>query len=175
ETILGNGGNDTLYGNDGDDVLNGGTGNDNLHGGNGDDTLYGGEDNDTLYGDSGDDILDGSAGDDYLYGGYGNDTYLFGFGDGHDYINDNQGTNVIKLKEDISLSDVTFERIGNDFQIKLSDGSTLLVRHGGSGNTLSYHISTIKFANGVDADLNIESILPSLIIQGTSGNDALTG
>ena len=175
EIIHGNGGNDTLYGNDGNDVLYGDTGNDTLHGGNGNDTLYGGAGNDTLNGGYGDDILDGGAGDDILYGNDGDDTYLFGFGDGHDYIEDSQGTNIIKLKEDVSLSDVAFERIGNDFRICLSDGSTLLVRHGASGNTVSYHLSAIKFANGVDTDINIEDLLPSLVIQGGAGNDTLIG
>ena len=175
ETILGKGGNDYLYGNDGSDTLNGGNGDDTLYGEEGDDTLYGEEGNDTLNGNDGDDILDGGAGDDNLYGGYGNDMYLFGFGDGHDYIDDNSGENIITLKENVSLSDVTFERIGNDFQVRLSDGSTLLVKNGGKGNALSYHISTIKFANGIDADIDVESILSSLVIQGTFGNDTLTG
>ena len=175
DTLYGKAGHDTLNGNNGSDTLYGGSGNDTLNGGNGDDTLYGEEGNDTLNGGDGDDTLAGGADDDNLYGGYGNDTYLFGFGDGHDYIDDDSGENIIKLKADVSLSDVTFERIGNDFQVRLSDGSTLLVKNGGCGNYTSHHISTIKFANGTDADIDVETLLPTITVQGTAGNESLHG
>ena len=175
DTMHGNDGNDTLYGNDGNDTLYGDAGNDNLYGGNGDDTLIGGAGNDTLDGNDGNDVLDGGAGDDNLYGGYGNDTYLFGFGDGHDYIEDNRGTNVIKLKADVTAEDVTFERIGNDFQIRLSDGSTLLVYNGGHGSYASYHMTTIKFMNGIDADVDVETLLPTISVQGREISEDLYG
>ena len=175
ETINGNGGNDSLYGGNGNDVLNGGSGNDYLYGGNGNDTLYENDGNDTLYGENGNDILDGGAGNDYLYGGDGNDTYRFGFGDGHDYISDNSGANIIELKEDVSRSDVTFERVGHDLILSLSDGSSLQICYGSFEEYSSYHIPTIRFANGIDTDIDVGTILPSLVIQGTSENETLTG
>ena len=182
--IEGTAGGNTIYAGDGDDVvwgrldndvIYGEGGNDTLNGNNGDDTLYGGAGDDTLNGGDGDDTLDGGAGNDHLYGGEGNDTYLFGFGDGQDYIDDNSGENIIKLKADVSLSDVIFSREVNDLILTLTDGSSLRIKNGGNGQYASYHISTIKFANGIDTDIDVESILSSLVIQGTFGNDTLTG
>src|SRR5690606_9991938 len=80
---LGSPGNDTLRGTAADDLLEGGAGNDSIAGNGGDDTLVGG---------AGADILRGGAGDDLLQGGTGGDTYHFGAGDGHDVIQENDGT-----------------------------------------------------------------------------------
>ena len=175
DTLYGKAGHDTLYGYGGNDTLSGESGNDILFGGNGDDTLMGGIGDDTLHGEDGDDILDGGADDDNLYGGYGNDTYLFGFGDGCDYISDDTGANVIKLKADVTAADVTFERIGDDLVLSLSDGSALRIYRGGGEDYSSYHVPTIRFANGTDTDINIENILSSLVIQGTSVSETLIG
>ena len=170
-TVQGSAENDVLRGNPETDVMHGNGGNDTLYGNNGDDTLYGDGGDDTLYGNDGDDILDGNAGDDNLYGGYGNDTYRFGFGDGQDYVEDSQGLNVIRLKAEVSRSDVTFSREVNDFIISLSDGSTLRVHNGGNGYQTQWQFSKIEFANGVDADIDMATLLPTVPVYGTSGND----
>ncbi len=162
ETVYGTGGHDTLEGRDGNDVLYGEDGNDTLKGENGNDVLFGGKGADTLDGGDGDDILDGGAGDDILKGGYGDDVYRFGFGDGNDEISDGYGSNVIELREDVSRADVSFKRIDNDFILELSDGSSIRVGWGGTGSYPAYHIDTVKFLNGEDADIDIETILSSI-------------
>jgi Ca2+-binding RTX toxin-like protein len=107
-------GNDYIDGGKGSDVIQGGAGADILLGGAGADALYGEEGNDILDGGTGADTLEGEAGNDTLYGGgegklgtnniytggdilkggAGNDTYYAGTGD---YIDDNQGDNVISM------------------------------------------------------------------------------
>ena len=168
--------NDTYYAGGGDD---------NLHGREGNDKLFGEEGNDKLYGDSGDDYLDGGSGDDTLEGGSGNDTYRFGFGYGKDTILEAAGSqDVIELAPDVTASDLTFRRDGFNLIISLSDGSELTVtnwsysdagdyrygsRNYGSDNNRSYFVEKIKFANGVDADIDLKDLL-ELPMYGTQAN-----
>ena len=156
DTIRGMGGNDTIYGNDGDDEIKGGNGND---------TIYAGKGNDVVDGGDGDDFIEGGAGNDEIEGGYGDDVYLFGFGDGNDYISDGYGSNVIELKADVSREDVSFKRVDSDFIMELSDGSSVRVGWGGTGSYPAYHMDTIKFLNGTDADIDVETILSSIPVE----------
>src|SRR3954447_14428749 len=76
-TLNGTEGNDSLSGTDAADSISGLGGNDFLSGGNGVDTVVGGSGNDTVYGDGGDDWLEGGAGNDSLSGGSGQDNIVF--------------------------------------------------------------------------------------------------
>ena len=150
DTIYGGNGRDFLIGNDGDDVLYGEVGNDYLRGGQGNDTLYGNEGNDELYGEEGNDTLIGGDGNDTLYGGKGNDTYVFGRGDGVDTINNSDGSknrnDIIKFKEGIDKSDITFMYSGSNLSIKYGTGDTITVNSYAS-NT-AYQIDKIELGNG---------------------------
>lgn len=130
------GGDDTVYGSKGNDIIYGNEGNDTIYVGNGNDFVYGGDDNDTIfsedgndiiYGDNGDDVLDGGKGNDILYGGAGNDTYVFGRDYGTDIINDGEVISTIKLADDITLSGIEINAVGNDVIISIKDTEDKLI------------------------------------------------
>jgi hypothetical protein len=117
DSLRGFDGNDYINGNAGDDFINGNQGDDSVHGGMGDDQIRGGADNDTVYGGKGDDTLIGGLGDDRLIGGEGDD-YLYGDGGddhytldglGHDYLNDQEGTNEARCVEGIQVTEAKNE------------------------------------------------------------------
>ena len=165
-----------VYGTDGDDRIYGSSLNESFLAGDG---------NDIIYAQDGDDYLDGGAGNDHLEGGSGNDTYRFGFGYGKDTILEAAGSqDVIELAPDVTASDLTFRRDGFNLIISLSDGSELTVtnwsysdagdyrygsRNYGSDNNRSYFVEKIKFANGVDADIDLKDLL-ELPMYGTQAN-----
>jgi Ca2+-binding RTX toxin-like protein len=166
---------DYLYGATGrDNILNGGAGNDTLTGYDGDDILNGGAGNDTLIGNWGNDILNGGAGNDLLQGGTGDDTYCFGFGYGIDTITDTAGTDTILLNESVRLSDVTITQQGTDIKLTLTDGSILIIT-GGLNPTGAGFVEKIKFANGIDADIDMTALVHSFPIYGTAKNDYIKG
>jgi Ca2+-binding RTX toxin-like protein len=129
---------------------------------------------DTLSGTSGADVIDGGAGNDTLKGGSGGDTYIFSMGSGNDTIvetSDGTSTDTLKLVG-LDLSDVTMSRVGTDLNVTISaTGETVKV--------LSHFVSTtngveqIMFADGTI--LNRSQILITTGLQGTSGNDTITG
>ena len=180
-----NGDDNAIEGTAGGNTIYAGAGNDTVYGRNESDTLYGGKGNDKLYGFGGNDILDGGAGDDILEGGAGNDIYRFGFGDGRDTIEDNAGTNMIEMKAEVTAADVSFHKSGDDLIIGLSDGSSVTVKYGCRTDSYAdYQISSIRFLNGTDAEIDLKALLASIIaqstaedttIEGTSGDDVLTG
>lgn len=165
-----------------------------VYGTDGDDRIYGsslnesfltGDGNDIIYAQDGDDYLDGGAGNDRLEGGAGDDIYRFGFGYGQDTILEAAGSqDVIELAPDVTASDLTFRRDGFNLIISLSDGSELTVtnwsysdagdyrygsRNYGSDNNRSYFVETIRFTNGVDADIDLKDLL-ELPMYGTQAN-----
>ena len=180
--IYGSGGNDTITVSNGANIIYGGAGNDKIHNSGsivGDDIFYGEEGNDTLDGGYGNDRLDGGIGDDILIGWQGDDTYVFGFGYGNDTIRSESGGNdVIELKADVTAADIEIiKESNNDVKVILSDGSVLLIENGAKVGT-SDLVETIRFANGVDADINLTELIPTLPVAptyGTSGNDTLAG
>ncbi|MDR0716394.1 MAG: putative Ig domain-containing protein [Azoarcus sp.] len=137
DDLAGGADNDVLHGEDGDDALNGDAGNDTLYGGAGKDTLYGGTGNDSLNGENGDDLLYGGAGGDTLSGGAGNDTlvgglgtdrlvdtagdetYRFARGDGRDFINDQNGDDVLEFGADIDYQQLWFLQAGDNLEINV--------------------------------------------------------
>ncbi|MBD1832728.1 hypothetical protein H6F61_08450 [Cyanobacteria bacterium FACHB-472] len=111
DVIFGYAGDDTLVGKEGNDIIHGGLGNDLIQGGEGEDTLFGedgddcllgGEKRDRLFGGDGDDTLIGGKNSDRLFGGRGNDIYVYSPGDGFDTIEDESGTDILRLKHILS-------------------------------------------------------------------------
>ncbi|MDR2261373.1 MAG: putative Ig domain-containing protein [Azoarcus sp.] len=128
DTIEGTNGADRLDGAAGDDHIRGLSGDDTLSGGNGNDTLEGGDGNDSLDGNAGDDALSGNAGNDTLVGGLGtdrlvdtagNETYRFTRGDGRDFINDQDGDDVLEFGTGINYQQLWFLQAGNNLEINV--------------------------------------------------------
>lgn len=155
DTIYGFGGNDTIQGLAGDDIIYGGVGNDNLQGGDGNDTLDGGE------------------GDDYLEGGDENDIYIHSAG--NDTISESYsssgGVDKIVFGANISLSDLTFYRIGNDLKIEVSDGSTITVSNQFNGSFARF-VESLAFYDETQFLFNGTS---QIEIRGTGGDDTING
>ncbi|MDR2901974.1 MAG: hypothetical protein LBU87_02545 [Lactobacillales bacterium] len=190
DIIYANTGNDIVYGRGGDDILCGDEGTDFLYGGTGDDRLEGGVGVDHLYGEEGNDTLIGGAGNDRLYGGLGNDVYHFGFMGDYDVIVETNagGYDIIELAPEVRASDVSFSREGYSLLITLSDGSELAVTnwaynsaengydYGNLRNTLDYSgsfIELIRFANGVDANINLKDLIEQIPVYGSIYADNL--
>jgi Ca2+-binding RTX toxin-like protein len=189
--LSGDGGNDSLSGEDGNDLLDGGDGSDVLNGGTGSDTLLGGAGNDTLSAWQGDDILDGGAGNDTLYGGandswngnfagYGNDTYRFGRGAGQDTIIDyghvaGAETDAIEIAADVSPSDVTIRREGNDLVLRIN-GTTdrISVRDFfGNQDVGSGAVDQIRFT--ADGTTWSTGALMQMVLLGSTAGETLSG
>lgn len=136
DELFGREGDDYLNGEDGEDTLDGGTGNDILQGGRGADTLAGGEGNNLLDGGAGadqlvaggaNDILIGGQGRDVITTGAGNDVIAFNRGDGADTVQLGQGgTDTLSLGGDIDLSQLRFQKQGDDLRLLLGSGDSIL-------------------------------------------------
>lgn len=156
------------------------TGSGNLTGfGNGANNLItGNQGANYLMGNAGNDTLSGEGGNDTLEGGVGNDVYRFARGWGSDTVQNfesgSNGLDVIEFAADILPSDIQVSR----------SGANLVLSLGGSGdriNVINYFLSDgatsnavdeIRFANGARWTL---TTIKALVLQGTSGNDTLTG
>lgn len=112
ENIIGSNFNDTLTGSTGDNLIRGGLGNDTLRGGDGND------------------ILLGEAGNDLKEGGNGDDEYRYTLGEGHDTIEDVDGSDIITVYN-VNLADVDFDHVGNNLVINLDAAytSTITVKN----------------------------------------------
>src|SRR4051794_22720028 len=126
-------------------AINGTSGNDTLFGTTGNDTIYGLAGNDVLYGKAGNDVLDGGTGNDALYGGSGDDSFIFGRGYGQDTIyngtgSDAGGSDAVKFKSDIAVSDVVVSRVGNDLILSLKGTTDKLTvsEYFGTADQLEY-------------------------------------
>ena len=135
-TVNGGDGNDSIaniqaYGN-GKVIANGGAGDDTISaiGGDGTIVLNGDSGNDTLNGGKGDDTLNGGEGDDILVGGNGNNTYTFGRKFGKDTIINKHDSNTpmgtVVFKDNISLSELTVKRDGDNLTIALAGTNDIL-------------------------------------------------
>ena len=171
DELNGDGGDDTLYGGDGDDILDGGHGDDALYGGNGDDNLIGG------YG-GGSDFFVGGKGNDVLTGRDGNDTYVFNLGDGQDTIWDYSGVDKIKFGAGISLENLKVSHSGGSHLVLslvssqgIATGEQLTL--GNAYNNPAYRIEIIEFNDG--SVLTADELADLVVIEGTDGNDVLTG
>lgn len=151
DVLTGNGGNDTLFGYGGNDLLRGGGGDDKLYGGPGRDILLGGSGNDLLEGGEQDDQLEGGRGNDMLTGGSGSDQYSYEFGDGSDTVTEASGTpgdTDILVFQDLTSSEVTIQKHGNDTEILLGDGSVITLKNQQTGGG----VEKIIFADGEELD-----------------------
>ena len=172
-TSYGDSGNNTMNGvvaNAGeDDIMYGLAGNDTLRGKDGADTLYGGEGDDTVDGDAGNDILDGGAGDDTYYGDAGDD--LFVYTEGLDTMFDNStGTDTLWLTGGITADDISIaDHSSYDAKITINSSVDEIIIDNLRSST-QFHIETIKFDDGFEADL------PSYgsWMTGTGSSDAMS-
>ncbi len=181
--IYGGGGNDDIIAGAGNDYIDGGAGDDTIDGGDGGNTLLGADGNDTIVGGSGGDYIDGGAGDDAIdsgqgdntsdtiYGGDGSDTYIFGRGSGQDIIIDSSGTDTIQVADDVNPDDITTVRLGNDLYLVINDTSDILQINDWFTSDAN-KIESIQFGDGTVWD---GSALISMILQGTDGDDTVTG
>ncbi|RZI41391.1 calcium-binding protein [Herbaspirillum sp. HC18] len=182
--LTGTSGNDTIYATVNADTINGGTGDDALFGRAGNDVLNGGNGADSLYGEDGNDVLDGGAGNDFLQGGMGDDTYLFGKGGGQDVIVNGDGSagriDILRFKSGVAPSEVVARRSADGYDsLELSiNGTTdkVSIRYFFSGDNPGangHNLTRIEFADGTVWDP--VQIAVANVMNGTSGNDSLTG
>ncbi len=181
DSLTGDVGSDYLNGGDGNDTLVGGLGNDYLNGGLGADLLIGGAGTDSLSGGNGNDTLDGGAGNDYLNGGSGNDTFRYSA------ATDIAGDSIADLThgDRLDLSGLGARFIGSG---NFSGTGSAEIRYVGGG----YVTTVLVDSNGdgvADASLTISGdhalteevtgngvlLTPNRQINGTSGDDSLTG
>ncbi|MDO8742744.1 MAG: putative Ig domain-containing protein [bacterium] len=175
----GTAGNDTIFGTNTTDRMRGLAGNDLLIGGDGDDVLDGGSGDDLLQGGAGGDILDGGSGNDLLQGGTGNDSYLFNRGSGLDSLDDEQGSNTLRLGAGVAPADIRLTRSGLDMVLAInpSPGSgqaadQLTLKNWGLKQ--SARIETLEFDDGtVWTAADLQAQFPATII-GTTGDDVQT-
>ncbi|MHB1214728.1 MAG: VCBS domain-containing protein [Thiobacillus sp.] len=100
-----------------------------------------------IVGGAGNDLLTGAGGNDMLEGGTGNDTYVFAKGFGIDQVFDESGAaDSILITEDITPSDLTLARSGNDLLIGFIDSTDQMrvVDWFVAGDT----IETVEFCDG---------------------------
>ena len=146
--------------------------NDNLFGANGADTIDGGSGNDTIHARDGDDTLIGGKGDDILFGEGGNDTYLLKSGDGNDQITDDAGDNDrIVFGAGISADQLIVTKLP-------MPGTSLKVAYGASDSIVvsdRSQIETYQFVDGTTLSADDIFARALIEIQGTPGNDTLTG
>jgi Ca2+-binding RTX toxin-like protein len=121
----------------------------NAHNGGGE-----GYSDNTVFGSTLDDVFDGSSGDDLYLGGRGNDTYNFAIGNGNNTIVDGGGFDVINLASGITLSDVSFSRIGDDLDIQIASGFLIQDFYADPGNV----VERLVFSDGSTFDLTNFSI-----------------
>ncbi len=188
DRLFGYGGNDVLSGGLGNDLLDGGKGNDQLNGGEGADYLTGGEGadilsggagTDALFDDDGDDIVDGGADADTLYSyGTGNDIFRFGRGSGADILYNNDSAvsrnDVIELGDGIVAGDIALRRSGTTLILSIngtSDSFSVMNFFADDG-TSAARIDQVRFKDGT---IWTTDGLKALSLQGTTGNDDLTG
>jgi Ca2+-binding RTX toxin-like protein len=154
DRLEGNTGNNRLDGRGGDDTLVGGNGNDTLIAGAGNDLLQGGSGTDRLTAGTGEDTLDGGSGNDTLEdidaGAFGNTAYVFARGYGQDTIAERGGVDQIRLGSNISTSQVTLTRSGNDLVLAINGTTDRITVLGYYSTGLAYdaRIETIRFNDG---------------------------
>ena len=144
--------------------------------------LIGTDGEDVLEGTSDADVFDGNAGgDDELRGSLGNDVYWLGDDTDHDDIVDTGGTDEIRVKAGVALSDIRLRRFGGDLQVQLLDANddvsdSLTVR--GHFSSSSGQIERVVFeVDGTalgESQLSIGEV-ESEVIRGTAGDDRLDG
>ena len=151
DTILGDGGNDVLYGGDGDDFIDAGDGLD---------------------------VIDGGAGSDILIGGADQDLYMISRNSGVDIIRNYDPLNAddtISFADDISYTDLWFERVGDDLVISVvgsNSETTIEGWYAGVGAGNNYDISLFLVDDretvSVDAEQLVSVMAQHLTDTGTA-------
>ncbi|PXW89920.1 hemolysin type calcium-binding protein, partial [Nitrosomonas sp. Nm84] len=178
DTMNGLGGDDALNSGEGNDTLLGGAGNDSLYGTGGNDTLDGGDGNDTLIGGAGNDTLRGGVGANYLTGDDGSDIYLFAIGDGNTSINNYEASSaspdVLRFMPGINPTDIAVTRDTNNLFLALKNTSEKITvtNYFYQDATTSYVLDAIEFSDGTSWNA---TMLKTMILTGTAGNDTLYG
>jgi Ca2+-binding RTX toxin-like protein len=151
-----------------------GSGDDTLVSSNGADTLTAGSGADTLYGGSGTDVMVGGSGQASMIGGSGNETYQFAPGFGRDTILfDAAQSNTIRFTDGIVASDVSVSEFGQDLDISVQGGGTIVLSNALVWGGLSDMI--IEYADGTSTSLStlIQS-LPEYRVA-SPGSESITG
>jgi Ca2+-binding RTX toxin-like protein len=176
DTLTGGNGNDHLSGNSGNDSISGGYGTDMLNGGDGNDTLSGGLGIDTLTGGAGNDIFQYTSAEEI--GNKGNYNYS-----GGDTITDLSAGDTIDMS---AIAGLTFAGLGKGFT---GVANQLIITNNTNTNTTQLAIDTdgnrtVDYSLNITGNLTIEETAPSSniyhvisnqILNGTVGNDILTG
>ena len=109
---------------------------------------------------AGNDIITVGTGNDTLIGGDGSDTYNYALGAGNDTIVEaaGQAGDVDKLVlTDIDFSGAALSRDGNDLDIVLTDGHTIVVKDqfdGGGLENITFHDGTVIDRDGIVDETN---------------------
>jgi len=139
--------------------------------------------NDTIEGYFTDDVIDGGAGNDVLRGGDGSDTYLFGRGSGQDTIEEGlqyhvflQTPDTVRFADDVTPSDVTFTRVGNNLVAAINGTTDTITTkdHYAPGTYVYSRMEYFKFADGTTIDAAMAEAL-AVQQQSTAGNDTVRG
>ncbi|WP_428425126.1 calcium-binding protein [Pararhizobium sp.] len=154
-------GNDRFVGHGGANWVNGGSGNDYIDGGAGNDELVGAEGNDTLIGGSGDDIF-----------------WIGGSSFGIDIFNGGDGSDVIQLSGDVSVSYADF---GTTKAISVETFSFYGYNFNGTANADNFNFSGIttfsssRYMNLYDGNDKFVGHGGANWVNGGSGNDYING
>ncbi|MER0044607.1 calcium-binding protein [Pseudomonas sp. MGal98] len=131
-----------------------------------------------LVGNAGNDTLSGEGGNDTLEGGIGNDVYRFARGWGADTVQNyeslSNGLDAIEFAAGIQPGDIRASRSGSNLMLSL-DGSAdriTVTNYFQNDGATSFAVDEIRFANGTRWSV---STIKAMVLQGTSGNDTLTG
>lgn len=176
-----------------------GAGNDTVNAGGGNDLIFGGGGNDLINGEHGNDVINGEAGDDTLTGGAGADIYRFDVasilgllgGDGNDVIINtaiNQVVDTIEIYDSslLDLSSLLSTLLLNPSQILSREGNDLVIDYGGvllgvANRTITvqdYYLNSqnrhLQLQVG-ESTINLASVAPSPVVEGTAGSDVITG
>ena len=203
--LYGGVGDDVIYGRGGDDIIDGGDGHDKLVGDDGADTISGDGGDDVLDGGAGDDHVTGNGGDDTMTGGAGSDKFscqIPTYGSyasgpiGNDIITDfdveedtfsiqhveirDHGYYSVTVITDLAVPELRMTQVGSDVVVDLSKwGGTVTIKNVNFEDlSLSnfVKVDSIVLDDGTPPVEPIEPIEPiDLTIDGTNGNDILTG
>lgn len=143
----------------------------NVIAGQGNDTILGNDQANALWGEAGDDALTGSGGEDTLSGDAGNDLLeggddqdTFSGGAGDDTMLGGGGHDTLVLSG--NRSDYTVATLGGGLY-SVTDNRAI-----GDGADQIGQIETVVFA---DVTVGLWALVGSLVVNGTSGNDTLSG
>lgn len=127
---------------------------------------------DTLVGAAGSETLIGLGGNDTVQGLGGDDVYEYSAGDGNDVYLDSAGSNDTLRFTDLTSSQLTYARSGNDFVMTVvSTGETITLTDQFAATGATFE--SIEFSNSEVWGLTEIAVYSDVV--GTSGDDTLVG